>query len=176
MMMRPTKPFSAVAAFLAALALAPSVHAQEERDTPSFRANRGFSLGLGPAILLPTDAGPVGGGLVLDGRYGIPAGPIIVAPGGRLAGYFISRRFVGTAMPTLRVTLPAGPLAPYLLGGVGGGGLSNPSEGGVALMGGGGLTIHFGSVLAVGVEITYQTITNTELRSVALGPSISFGG
>jgi len=160
-----------------ALLLAPSVAAaQEANGSPAMDANRGFRLGVGPTLLLPTDDGPVGGGLVLDGRYGIKAGPTVIAPGGRLAGYFISSRFIGAAMPTLRVTVPVGPLAPFAVGGVGPGGLTNPSEGGVALLGGGGLMVHFGRLLAIGGEVTYQKITGTELESLALGPAIHFGG
>jgi hypothetical protein len=112
---------------------------------------------------------------MFDLRYGIGADPVIIAPGGRLTGYFIPRRFVGIAMPTARVTFPLGPLAPFVLGGVGGGWISNPSEGGVALLGGGGLMIHFGRVLAIGAEATYQTVTSTELHGWAIGPSIAIG-
>ncbi len=158
-------------------AFAPEARAQEERDTAAMSANRGFRLGLGPVLLLPSrDNGPYGGGLTLDGRYGIKAGPTVLAPGGRLSGYGISGRFIGTAMPTFRVTVPIGPLAPYIVGGLGPGWISNPSEGGLAILGGGGLMIHVGRVLSLGIEATYQTITGTEFNSVALGPSIGIGG
>lgn len=163
-------------------ALAPSALAQDERgerpehDSPAWTSNTGLHIGLAPLLLIPTDNGPLGGGLLLDGRYGIPLGPTILAPGGRLSGYLLSERFIGTAMPTVRLTLPAGPFAPYVLGGVGGGWLTNPAEGGAALLGGGGVMIHFGHVVAVGGEITYQTVTGTELKSLALGPAIQFGG
>ena len=152
--------------------------AQEQREeSAAMSANRGFKLGLGPTLLLPMrEGGPYGGGLNIEGRYGIKAGPTAIAPGGLLAGYLISSRFIGLAMPTLRVTLPVGPFAPYAVGGVGGGWISNASEGGVALLGGGGLMIHFGRVFAIGAEATYQTITGTEFGGVALGPAFSFGG
>lgn len=151
--------------------------AQEEPDSAAMSANRGFKLGLGPTILLPMrDGGPLGGGANIEGRYGIKAGPTVIGPGGMLAGYAMSGRFVGMAMPTLRWTVPAGPFAPYLVGGVGGGWISNPSEGGVALVGGGGLMIHFGRFFALGAEATYQTITSTDFGGVAIGPAISFGG
>ncbi|MBX3260037.1 MAG: hypothetical protein KIS78_35515 [Labilithrix sp.] len=140
------------------------------------QANKGLRIGFGPELLLPMDNGPMGGGVVLDGRYGLRAGPTVLAPGGRLGGYVISSRFVGTAMPTFRVTLPIGPLAPYAVGGVGIGGLSNPSETGLAYLGGGGLMIHFGRILAIGAEVTYQRITGTELEVLAIGPSLQFGG
>lgn len=144
-------------------------------DSPAAISNTGFHLDIGPVLLFPSDGGPLGGGLLADLRYGIPADPVIIAPGGRLSGYYISRRFIGTAMPTARVTLPVGPLAPFVVGGVGGGWISNPSEGGVALLGGGGLMLHFGRVLALGAEATYQVITGTEFKSLALGPAIHIG-
>ena len=160
----------------AVLAVPAVVSAQEESQSTAMRANRGFRFGFGPQLLIPSDGGPLGGGLVLDGRYGIKAGPTVLAPGGRLGGYLLSSRFIGTAMPTFRITLPVGPFAPYIVGGVGGGWLSNKSEGGVAFLGGGGLMIHFGRVFAIGAEATYETITGTEYKAFGIGPSIHIGG
>lgn len=172
------RPVVALAVVTAALCgSARRADAQESEESVAKSANRGFKLGLGPTILLPNrQGGPYGGGATLDGRYGIAAGPTVLAPGGRLSGYVLSERFVGLAMPTFRITVPVGPLAPFVLGGVGAGFLSNHSESGVALLGGGGLMIHFGRVLAIGAEATYETITGTEFKSVAIGPAISFGG
>lgn len=175
-----SKLVAAVAVAVASLTLsAPKeAGAQEEgRDSVAYQANRGFKIGVAPVLVLPMrETGPYGGGLELHGRYGIGAGPTIIAPGGMLGGYAISGRFVGLAMPTLRWTIPVGPLAPYALGGIGVGGLSNPGETGLALLAGGGLMIHFGRVLAIGAEATYRTITNTEYGGFAIGPAISFGG
>lgn len=153
-----------------------SASADDEGDSAAMSANRGLKIGVGPVLLVPSDGGPLGGGLILDGRYGIKAGPTVLAPGGRLSGYLISSRFIGTAMPTFRVTLPVGPLAPFVVGGLGYGGLTNPGESGLAILAGGGLMIHFGRILAIGLEATYQRITGTEFESVGLGPAISFGG
>ena len=167
-----------LASIASVVSIARSARAEEEPDeSVAMAANRGFKLGIGPTLLLPqrTD-GPFGGGLTLEGRYGIKAGPTVLAPGGMLAGYTISSRLIGIAMPTFRVTLPVGPLAPFILGGVGVGGLANPGEGGVALMGGGGLMIHFGRFFAIGAEASYQTITSTGFQAVAIGPAIAFGG
>lgn len=164
-------------AMVALIAAPRGADAQEEADSAAMQANRGLRIGVGPILLLPQrDNGPYGGGLALDGRYGIKAGPTVLAPGGRLAGYLISSRFIGTAMPTFRVTVPVGPLAPYLVGGIGVGYISNDSESGLALLGGGGLMIHVGRIVAFGAEATYQTIQGTEFRTLAIGPAISFGG
>ena len=170
-------PLALAATVAAGIALVASpASAQEERESAAMQANRGLRFGLGPELLLPNDRGPMGGGLVLDGRYGFKAGPTVLAPGGRLGGYVISSRFAGTAMPTFRITLPIGPLAPFAVGGLGIGGLSNPSESGLAWLGGGGLMVHFGRILAIGAEITYQRIEGTEFETLGIGPSIQFGG
>ena len=164
-------------AFAAVVSLAASpASAQERSEGTAMQANKGLRIGFGPELLFPSDGGPMGGGVVLDGRYGLRAGPTVLAPGGRLGGYVISSRFVGTAMPTFRVTLPIGPLAPFVVGGVGIGGLSNPSETGLAYLGGGGLMIHFGRIMAIGAEVTYQRIVGSELEVLAVGPSLQFGG
>jgi len=97
------------------------------------------------------------------------------AENARLKGYYYSQRFVGLAMGTGRLTLPLGPLAPYGVVGAGGGSISNPGQSGMALMGGGGLMLHFGRVFAVGVEATYQKITDTDFRVLSIGPLFSFG-
>lgn len=144
-------------------------------DTPAWRSNVGFVSSIGFAVLVP-DEGSVGFGLEPTGRYGIPAGPVIVAPGARLGGYFLSERFIGTLMPTFRLTLPLGPLAPFAQGGVGGGMLTNPGEGGLAWLAGGGLMIHFGGVLSLGAELNYQGITGTGYKALSIGPTIVIGG
>jgi hypothetical protein len=168
----------ALAVALAALVAAPrTASAQEKPESVAMEANRGLQIGVAPALVLPLRGdGPWGGGLVLDGRYGIQAGPTVIAPGGRLSGYIISSRGVGMATPTLRVTFPVGPLAPFALGGVGPGGLTNPGEAGLAVLGGAGLMIHVGRIVAFGAEATYETITDTEFHTFAIGPMIALGG
>ena len=168
--------FIALVSGLALLLASTTASAQETRDSAATDANKRLRIGLGPEVIVPSDSGPLGGGVVLDGRYGFKAGPTVLAPGGRLDGYILSNRLIGIAMPTFRLTLPIGPLAPYAVGGIGGGWLSNRSESGLALLGGGGLMVHFGRIIAIGVELTYQRITGTEFEGVAIGPSIQFGG
>lgn len=159
------------------LALAPDAAAQD-RDGGhgvAYDANVGFNMGFGPMIIAPRDDGPLGAGLDLDLRYGIPAGPLIIAPGGRLAGYYISQRFVGLAMGTARVTLPLGLLAPYGVGGLGAGSIGNPDQSGTAVMYGGGLMLHFGRIFGLGVEATFQKITDTDFRVLSIGPLFTIG-
>ncbi len=177
----PYPPRAALALAAAVLALCPrgarAEKDEEHEDSAAMAASRGLRVGFGPTLLMPMhQGGPYGGGLDIDVRYGIKLAPIVIAPGGMAAGYLISRRFIGLAMPTLRVTLPIGPFAPYALGGVGGGWLSNPGDSGLALLVGGGLTIHFGRVIALGAEVKYQEIRGTSFGGFAFGPSIILGG
>lgn len=171
-----------------ALSFATAAHAQESSaevntDTPAWRSNRGFQTHLGPAILFPTDSSQsYGFGLEFGLRYGIKAGPTVLAPGGRVAGYYQPERFIGDVMPTLRWTIPLGPFAPFVEGGVGAGGVSNPGRGGVALLGGGGFMIHFGDVFGLGVRASYETITGTaappdkpRFSVLSIGPMLQFG-
>ncbi len=168
--------------FLAAAVLValPRVAAAQEGalvNGVAMKLSRGLGLDVGPTLLFPLrEGGPYGGGLSVEGRYGIPLGPTVVAPGGRVAGYIISDRGVGIAMPTVRVTVPVGMFAPYLVGGVGVGYLSRDGQTGAALLGGGGFMIHIGRGVAFGAEATYQAITGTELNTLTITPAIAFGG
>jgi len=145
------------------------------RNTAAWRANTGLITGLGLVLLVPEE-GAIGAGAQLYGRYGIPAGPVVLAPGALLGGYGLQRRFIGDLMGTFRVTLPLGPLAPFGQGGLGPALITNPSEGGLAWMGGGGLMIHFGRVLAIGAEVNYRAITGTDYKTLSIGPTIAIGG
>jgi hypothetical protein len=148
---------------------------RERPDTPAWNANVGFIRSTGIALLIPSE-GSVGGGLELSARYGIPAGPFIVAPGARAGGYYMQERFIGVMMGTGRLTVPLGPVAPFVQGGAGIGGLTNPGDGGLAWLFGGGLMIHFGGALALGAEVNYTGITGTGLEVLSIGPVIVIGG
>ena len=158
------------------LAHAQEVEEDELRDTPAWRSNVGFQLGTGIMVLLPSDGGSAGIGAQVEGRYGMALGPTVVAPGGELSLYWLSSRLIATLMPTLRVTVPLGPLAPYVRGGLGAGALSDPGEGGLAYLGGGGLMIHFTERVSLGVEVSYQAITGTDFRGLSISPMLTLGG
>jgi hypothetical protein len=149
--------------------------ADDVPDTPAWNANVGQVTGIGVALLVG-DGGSVGGGLELSTRYGLVVGPIVLAPGGRAGGYYLDERLIGVFMATGRVTVPLGPVAPFLQAGAGAGVLSNPGDGGLAWLVGGGLMIHFGSQLAIGVEVSRQGISGTGFDVLAIGPSLVIGG
>lgn len=158
-----------------ALVASPRPARADVPDTPAWNANVGFVSGLGIAVLLSDDGG-AGGGLEFSGRYGIPAGVVVLAPGARIGGYYLDERFIGMLMPTARVTLPLGPFAPFVHGGAGGGVLTNPGDGGLAWLAGGGLMIHFGNMLSLGAEVNYEGITGTGFQVLSIGPTLVIGG
>jgi hypothetical protein len=168
----------AAVASMFALLVASSAHA----ETAAEASNIGLHTQLGPAILLGSD-GSFGIGAEFALRYGIQTGPVILAPGGRVAGYYYSvndgnqstGHFIGDVMPTFRVTAPLGPFAPFVEGGVGPGIVTNDTAGGVALYAGVGLMIHFSEVFALGAEFADEAITNTGFHAISIGPVIQFG-
>jgi hypothetical protein len=174
-MSKPRSVFVGSALLLFLLSAAPRTARADVPDTPAWNSNVGLITGLGIALLIP-DEGSAGGGLELSGRYGIPAGFAILAPGARAGGYYLQERFIGILMPTFRVTVPLGPLAPFVHAGAGAGGLSNPGDGGLAWLGGGGLMIHFGGLLSIGAELNYEGITGTGFKVLSIGPTLVIGG
>src|SRR6185436_16409290 len=139
---------SAAMVFLGSWLQSPLARAEEEArpsDTAAWRANTGLVTGLGLTLVIPSH-GTVGVGGELSGRLGIPAGPLIFAPGAMLGGYFVQERFVGDLLGTVRLVLPLGPVAPFAQGGLGPGFTTNPDKGGLAWLGGGGLALHLGLI------------------------------
>ena len=173
---------SAVAVGLVAAAVPATARAWDE-NAPAVAANERLHFAFAPLLLVPLAGRPVGGGLDLEVRYGIPLDPVVLAPGGRITGYFVSGQIVFMGTPTVRVTFPVGRVAPYLTGGVGLGAITNSTEEGadtvsawgVALIGGGGVVVHVGEAVGVGAEVTYQTITNSDFDAVAIGPLLVLG-
>lgn len=161
-------------------AIAPAAVRAQVPEQPSARdlvvaQNVGLRLAIAPGVYIPTDGGSVGFSIVGDVRFGIELGPIIVAPGGRLAGYFPSGLTILAALATGRVTVPLGPVGPYVMGGLGPGWVSDPAKAGLAWMAGGGLMANIGPHFALGAEVTYQGITGTAVKALFIGPTFLFG-
>jgi hypothetical protein len=130
--------------------------------------NTGWRFSIAPGLLISD--GDVGFSIAGDVRYGFEIGPLVLAPGARVAGYFPPDFYALSALATGRITYPIGPVGPYLVGGIGPGYLSDPSQAGAAYLGGGGLMIHIGSSFGFGAELTYFGITGTDFR--AFGPAL----
>lgn len=134
--------------------------------------NTGARFSIAPGIIIPTGSGRVGFSVSADFRYGFELGPVILGPGARLGGYFPSGSYGLLALGTFRLTVPLGPVAPYLLGGAGPGYLSEPAHTGLAYLGGGGLMIHIGRSFAFGAEASYLALTGSDFRTLFIGPTL----
>ena len=154
--------------------------AQEALRPPTAREtvvayNVGPRFSIAPGIFLPHGDGGVGFSLAGDFRYGYELGPVVLAPGVRLAGYFPSGYVALSALGTARLTVPMGPVGPYIMAGAGPGYVTKPSEAGLAFMAGGGLMIYIGRSFAFGAEAAYLGITGTGFRALFIGPSLLLG-
>jgi hypothetical protein len=169
-----------VLALVLTIATGGRARAQEYYREPTGRdmviaQNVGPRFSLAPGVFLPTDGGHVGFSIAGDYRHGFELGHTILAPGARLAGFFPSDFVALTAMGTARLTVPVGPVGPYLMGGVGPGYVSEPSKVGLALLGGGGLMVYIGTSFGIGAEASYLTITGTNLHALFIGPALMLG-
>ncbi|MDB4990974.1 MAG: hypothetical protein JWN04_6152 [Myxococcaceae bacterium] len=167
--------------WLVSLALGPLVahraRAQELAPPPTsrdivFAYNTGSRFSIAPGVFIPNHGGRLGFSIMGDYRYGIAVGPVILAPGVRVAGFFPSGYVALSALGTGRLTIPIGPVAPYVLGGVGPGYVTKPSQAGLSFLAGGGLMVHIGPSFGVGAEATYLGITGTNFRALFVGPSL----
>jgi len=136
--------------------------------------NKGLRFTIAPGVVVPTNGGDAGFSLTGDVRFGIEIGPMILAPGARLGGYWPSGPNAYVLMGTLRVTVPVGPIGPYVIGGVGPGWVTSPEKTDVAYVIGGGAMVHIGSRFGVGLEVTYQEIKDTRFSAMFFGPSLLF--
>jgi hypothetical protein len=159
---------------LALLVLGSSAQAQESAE-PSARDivvayNTGLHFSIAPGVFIPVNGGRVGFSIAGEVRYGFELGPLILAPGVRLAGYFPEDVNIFAGLGTLRLTFPLGAFAPFVVGGGGPGYVSAPSHTGVAYLGGGGFMVHIGMRFGIGAEATYQAITGSRFSALFVGP------
>jgi hypothetical protein len=171
--------FALALALFGTVALVDS-QAARAQDGPSGRDvviayNTGFRFSIAPGIFIPINGDHVGFSIAGDLRYGIEVGPVVVAPGVKLAGYFPTEVTILAALATTRLTVPLGPVGPYIVGGLGPGWVSEPSRAGLAWLAGGGFMVHIGTRFGIGAEATYQAITNTRFKAIFVGPALLFG-
>ena len=139
-----------------------------------FAYNRGLRYGIAPGVFVPLHGGPVGFSIAGTVRYGFELGPLVLAPGARLGAFWHPDFRVLWAMGTARVTVPIGPVGPYVVGGVGPGWLSTPSQVDLAYLGGGGFMVYIGTHFGVGAEATYQGLRGTNFAGLFFGPLLMF--
>lgn len=162
-----------VAALLvAAITLVSSgAQAQELGERRTMENNSGPGVSVRPSAYFPS-RGNTGLAVDANATYGIPAAPLVIAPGARFAGYLGDQGAI-SGMPIVEVMLPIGAVVPYAKAGAGVGHATGPKETGLALMGGGGVDVHVTRDVLVGVDATYETISGTGFNTTAVGPRAS---
>ena len=135
----------------------------------------GFQWGISPGVVLARSKASLFLGARLG--YGFDLDTVILVPGLRVSAYFTDPN-VYIGMPTTKVVVPFGRFAPFVEAGLGFGhhaaDAAVPAKSGLAILGGGGLMVHFSSV-AVGVEASYQVITGTSFKGFGIGPILALG-
>ena len=88
------------------VALAASRARAQEEGEPSARDvvvayNTGLHFSIAPGVFIPTRGGDVGFSIAGEVRYGFELGPLILAPGARVAAYFPSHVNIFAGFGTL---------------------------------------------------------------------------
>lgn len=133
----------------------------------------GWSLGFTP-VLLAKENGRWGGGADPELQYTVDVGGARLSAGGRVAAYYAKGVFGVTAMPTMRLTMPVGPLEPYVSFGMGWGWLPTEHHDDVATMSRLGIVYRFNKSIALGLEGTIQQIQESRFRFPSFGSAMSF--
>lgn len=168
-----SKPFVSIAgnrgaaAFLFTLSLLIPAAVRAEVDAS------GWSLNLTP-VLVAQDGYRLGGGADPEVKYTLDRGGARLAAGARIGGYYAKELFGVTVMPTLRLTVPVGPVEPYASFGMGYGWVPDEGEEGVATMSRIGVVFRIHRNFALGAEGTVQKLEGSRYQFPSLGSMISF--
>jgi hypothetical protein len=157
---------SAPALALAVLMAPAGAYAAENRS--------GWSWNFTPVLILPKGDHNVGGGVDPEVQYTLDQGLVRWSAGLRVGGYYANDLFGVTTMPTARLTLPVGPVEPYVAVGVGYGWLPDVRDDGLATMSRLGIVFRFSESFALNVEGTLQGIDGTDFRFPSIGSMLSF--
>jgi len=152
---------------LAALLLSAHAAAAEENHS-------GWSMNFTPVLILPRGNDNFGGGVDPEVKYTLDLGDARLSAGGRVGTYYAKNLFSVTVMPTVRLTVPIGPLEPYAAIGLGYGWLPAAGHEGLATMGRLGFVYRFSERLAIGLEGTLQQIEGSGYRFPSFGSMMSF--
>jgi hypothetical protein len=142
-------------------------------STAAAQDESGWSLNFTPVIVLPKDGYRLGGGADPELKYTLDFGSARVSAGGRVGAYYAKNLFGMTLMPTLRVTVPAGPVDCYASVGMGYGWLPDTGHSDLATMARLGVVVHFTESIAIGVEGTLQSIDGSAFSFPSFGSMFS---
>lgn len=150
---------------LAALVLPAQAAALENKS--------GWSINFTPVVFFPDHDYRFGGGADPELKYTLDLGGARLSAGGRLSGHYAKNIFGVTVMPTLRLTMPVGPVEPYVAFGMGYGWLPSEGHGDFATMSRLGVVFRFSERFALGVEGTIQKLDHSDFRFPAFGSMVS---
>jgi hypothetical protein len=151
---------------LLALALVPRV--AEAKDYES-----GWSINFTPVFLPKQAAYRYGGGADPELKYTLDLGGARLSAGARVGAYYARNLFGVTVMPTLRLTVPVGPVEPYVAFGLGYGWLPKSDHADFATMSRAGVVFRFSKSFAIGIEGTLQKLDGSDFRFPAFGSMVS---
>jgi hypothetical protein len=134
----------------------------------------GWSLNFTPVLIMPKNGDDLGGGVDPEIDYTLDEGVTRISAGLRFGGYYAKNVFGITAMPTMRLTVPVGPVEPYVSFGLGYGWIPEQEDEGVASMSRLGVVFRITESLALGLEGTLQQIEGTGFQFPSIGSMLSF--
>lgn len=134
----------------------------------------GWGINLTPVLIFPKGEYRWGGGADPELKYTLDLGKAHLSAGARVGAYYAKNLFGVTAMPTLRMMVPAGDLEPYVAFGMGYGWLPKADHADVATMARLGVVYRFSAKLALGLEATVQEIHASKWRFPSVGSMMSF--
>jgi hypothetical protein len=149
-----------------AVLLLPAVAAAHENKS-------GWSINVTPVLMFANDNYRFGGGGDPELKYTLDLGGARLSAGGRIGAYYAKNMFGITAMPTLRLMVPVGPVEPYVAFGMGYGWLPSSGQGDFATMSRLGVVFRISKGFALGVEGTLQRIDHSNFRFPSFGSMIS---
>jgi hypothetical protein len=159
------KNLSSLLAIVALLLLPKAAAAQENRS--------GWSINFTPVLLMPEDDYRLGGGADPELKYTLDLGGALLSAGARAGGYYAKNMFGMTVMPTLRLTVPVGPVEPYVAFGMGYGWIPKDDHGDFATMSRLGIVFRFSESFALGIEGTLQKLDGSDFRFPSFGSMFS---
>ena len=133
----------------------------------------GWSINFTPVIMFPDADHRFGGGADPELKYTLDLGGARLSAGARVSGHYAKNLFGMTAMPTLRLMIPVGPVEPYVAFGMGYGWLPSVGHGDFATMSRLGVVFRFSERFAIGVEGTLQKLDHSAFQFPAFGSMVA---
>jgi hypothetical protein len=163
---------------LAALLLVGVAAAQEDKSGGTLKLapvqdKARWSLNFTPVLLMPDGDYRLGGGVDPELKYTLDRGGVSLSAGLRVGGYYAKNLFGITAMPTIRLMIPVGPVEPYVSFGMGYGWLPKIQHSDIATMSRLGVVFRFSERFALGVEGTIQKVEGSDFAFPSFGSAVA---